>query len=109
MAKTGPKTKYDEKYCQEIIDFMSQGNSKASFAGHIGIHRSTLYDWLEIYPKFKEASEIADAKCQLWWEEFGIQMMTSGQGNPAMWIFNMKNRFPKDWKEKTQTELTGEN
>ena len=27
--------------------------------------------------------------------------------NSAAWIFTMKNKFPKDWKDKQETELSG--
>jgi hypothetical protein len=27
--------------------------------------------------------------------------------NSAAWIFNMKNRFKDDWKDKHETELSG--
>ena len=104
-VKTGRPTKYDPKYCQEVIDYMAQGKSKEAFAGHIDVAKQTIYTWMEAHEEFLDAIKKGEAKCQDFWEEMGIQMALAGQGNATVWIFNMKNRF--SWRDKTETEITG--
>ena len=48
----GRPTKYDPKYCEEVIEFMAKGFSFEAFAGHIGAHKDTLYEWVKKYPEF---------------------------------------------------------
>lgn len=102
--KVGRPSKYDPKYCSEIIDFMAQGKSKEAFAGHIDVSKDTIYEWIKVHKDFSDSVKKAEVKCQEFWEEMGIQMALAGQGNATVWIFNMKNRF--SWKDKHETELT---
>lgn len=94
----GRPTKYRPKYCEQIIEFMAEGKSKEAFAGHIGVSRRRIPDWSKKHKEFGRAVEIGTAKSQNFWEELGIQMALSGQGNVTAWIFNMKNRF--GWRDK---------
>lgn len=104
MSKIRSNSKYKEEYCEKIIDYMATGKSKEAFCGEIGIHRDTLYEWIKKHEDFKEACKYAEAKCQNFWEELGVQMAIHGQGNATAWIFNMKNRF--GWRDKTETEIS---
>jgi len=70
----GRPTKYDEKYCEEIVEFFDQEPFKVSqgdngkielmpcalptferFAFKIGVHRDTLHEWLKKHPEFSDA------------------------------------------------------
>jgi len=105
-AKIGRPTKYKPEYCQEIIEFMKQGFSKDAFAGHIGVSSQQIFRWKKKYKDFRTSIKKAEAACQEFWEELGIQMVLAGQGNAAVWIFNMKNRFRKTgWSDKTDTDI----
>lgn len=61
----GRPTKYQEKYCQELIEHMSEGLSFDTFAGRISVNPDSLYEWVKKYPKFSEAKKIATAKRNL--------------------------------------------
>ncbi len=50
----GRPTKYDVKYCEMLYEHMAQGFSLESFAGVIGVSRSTLYEWVENNPDFSD-------------------------------------------------------
>ena len=92
----GRPTKYDEKYCQMLIDHMEKGYSFESFAGLIGVCRDTLYEWCKAHQLFFDSKKIAFEKNLLFWERQGIEgLWTSGQTrfNSTSWIFNLKNRF----------------
>lgn len=101
----GRPSKYLPEYCEEIIEFMSTGRSLTAFAAKVCVSKQTVYDWTKAHPAFLDATNIARAKCQSFWEDMGFDHMLQGEGGPkfnhVMWIFNMKARFgmsdvPKD-------------
>lgn len=97
---------FEERYCDELIEFADTGLSFNAFAGHIGVGKSTLYNWILRYPEFRKAKEIFTARSQFWWEETGIKGMKNEipYFNAAIWCFNMKNRF--FWRDKIQFDMT---
>lgn len=105
----GRPTDYDEKYCEMLIEHMEQGLSFESFAGLIGCASSTLYNWEKDNPEFLEAKKIGFDRNRLFYERAGINMMKDGQGSATVWLFNMKNRFPKQWRDKQEVESTNVN
>lgn len=103
----GRPTSYDPVYCDMIIDYMSGGKSKDAFAGHIGVAKSTIYEWIKKHREFSNSVKIAEAKCQDFWEELGVVGTTEGKNfNASTWIFNMKNRF--GWRDKTEVDHTSQ-
>lgn len=113
----GRPTKYDKKYCEELIEHMAKGLSYEAFAGTVSVSKQTLYDWEKANPEFLDAKEIAIEKCRIFWEELGIKNIinksdsSSWEGgsesksrslNSSAWIFNMKNRF--GWRDKQPGE-----
>lgn len=103
-----PQTNYKPEYCQQIIKFMETGKSKEAFAGSIGVSRQAIYNWMKAQDDFKEACGIAEARCQNFWEELGLVGVTEGKNfNATAWIYNMKCRFPDQWREKQ--EISGLN
>ena len=123
MAKRGRPTTYDSSLCEELIGHMAKGFSFESFAGALRCSTSTLQRWLEANPDFRSAKHIAVQQCRLWWERLGIQGVqgfgpecvkkrkvvngveteveyAAAQFNVGAWIFNMKNRFPEEWRER---------
>ena len=102
----GRPPKYDPKYCQMIVDFMSQGKSLTAFAGEIMVAKNTVYEWAKKYPEFQDATNIARQKCQQWWEnqgQIGLFMgKEDGTFSQSSWIFNMKARF--GYRDKVEVE-----
>lgn len=97
----GRPTKYRPEYCQQIIDHMAQGLSKEAFAGAIGVHKETIYNWAEANPEFSDAIKNGEQVCRLFWESLGIQGATGSDAfNATAWIFNMKNRFHEEWRDR---------
>ncbi len=114
----GRPSKYDPKYCQEIIDFLGQGFSIEAFAGYLGMAIDTIYQWDKKHPEFSEAKKIGVAMSQYNWERKGIDglykvtetnletgISTTRQINSAIWIFNMINRF--GWRQKADVTSDG--
>lgn len=86
-----------------LVDHMGEGLSMEAFAGVAGVSKDTLYDWLKKYEDFRQAYKIGRAKNQLWWEKKGMD--TKKPLAPAVYIFNMKNRF--DWTDKRELGVSG--
>jgi len=100
-------TKYDAKYCEEIVGFCADGFSVKAFAGSIGVARSTINEWASAHPEFSEALSRAKAASTLWWEKAARQIAMGGDGNASMAIFGLKNMGDEDWAETSKTEHSG--
>lgn len=99
--RVGRPTKYDPKYCEMLIDHMAEGLSFDAFAGRVEVTRETLYEWARVHSEFSDAKKIGFSKCLTMWEELGVKIAKGEiQGQPATWFINMKNRFPKTWRDK---------
>ena len=102
----GRPTKYEIRFCKMLMEHMGNGYSYESFAGKIGVTRSTLYEW-EKHDNFSDAKKLAVEKNLLFWEKQGIDGLFSEKGkslNSTAWIFNLKNRFPDDWNDRRSVE-----
>ena len=99
----------------ELIEHMAEGYSFESFAGLVGVGRTTLYNWAATHEEFAEAKDRAFAACLYWWEQRAItglfaRVESSGKGkervtittrlNAVVWRINMANRFA--WREQQQ-------
>jgi len=106
---SGRPTKYNEELCDEVISLGKQGFSITQIAYELDIHKDTLYEWKKKHPEFSDAIKKARDYAQGFWEH---QLRTAALGmnpegvtpNPTLMIFQMKNRFPDEWREKQTTE-----
>lgn len=103
----GRPTKYDESYCEEVVEFLKDGYSVAAFAGHIGVAVSTVRLWMSEHPEFSGAVKEGQAAAILWWEQRAREVAQGRDGNPTTIIFGLKNRAPDEWRDKTETEHSG--
>jgi transposase-like protein len=105
----GRPSKYDPAFCEQVIATGAEGGTLAEMADAIDIDRSTLNAWVEKHPEFSRAVKRGLEKAQAWWERNGRLATFGGKEgfNATSWIFNMKNRFSEDWKDKRETELSG--
>ena len=102
----GRPNKYKPEYCDMLIAHMSQGLSFESFAGVVKCDKVTIYNWTRISKDFLNAKTRGTEECRLFWEKLGV-MGAAGKVrnfNPAAWIFNMKNRFKSEWRERQEVE-----
>jgi len=104
---SGRPTTYDPKYCQAVIEHMSEGASLTSFAASIDCARSTINVWMEANPEFSEAVKIGKSKCAQWWERVSRANAVEGGGNATLCIFGLKNMAPDEWREKQEIEHSG--
>lgn len=116
----GRPTIYEERFCEMLIEHMEKGFSYESFAGLIGVSKQTIYDWEKANPQFLDSKKIGVEKSRLFWETQGIEGVyttetfeqdengsksTKKALNSSVWIFNMKNRFKDEWRDKQETDL----
>jgi hypothetical protein len=108
----GRPTSYDPKYCEMLIEHMATGMSFEAFAGLIEVSNKTLYSWAEANPDFLHAKEIAFEKSRLFWEKASVEHLINQYQGPTLnntnWVFNMKNRFPKEWRDRQEIEHSGD-
>lgn len=98
--RPGYNYKYKKEYCQMVKEHMAKGFSFQSFGAVCEVTKDALYKWVDKYPEFREARDIAMGKNLLFWEQAGIEGLYSykdSEGasrtfNQAVWIFNMRNR-----------------
>jgi Helix-turn-helix domain of resolvase len=108
----GRPTLYRPEYCERVIEMGEQGYSVVEMAAELNVVRATLEgEWLAVHPEFLAAFTQARQKSQAWWERQGRENVVMGQGkgtfNASMWSRSMAARFPKDWRESKDVQLSG--
>lgn len=123
----GAPTKYDKKYCKEILDYFDiephfetpvtitykDGTTKeeiklmpsdlptlAGFAVKLGVHRDTLNEWASVHKEFSVAIKQAK-ECQ---EHILTTNGLQGLYAQPFAIFTAKNVV--GWRDKTDTDIT---
>lgn len=101
----GRPTKYNPEYCEQIVEFMSQGASQVEFAAYIGVAKQTIHEWTQVHPEFSAARDMAMAKCEAWWAKKGrehlINIYQGDNLNTSNYQFHMKARF--GWRDQDKT------
>jgi hypothetical protein len=95
--------------CEAVIASGEQGKTLAGMAEDLDIDRGTLNEWMEAHPEFSRAVKRGLQKSQAWWEDEGRKATFGGcEGfNATSYIFQMKNRFKDDWRDKQEREHSG--
>ena len=109
MTVRGRPSKYDPAMCERIIELGKTGASQCEMAAELGIHWTTFEDWRDNRPDFSEAVKQSVKLSQAWWEKNGrIATFGGCEGfNATSYIFQMKNRFADDWRDKQEREMSG--
>ena len=85
------------------IKHISEGFSKKSFVecDYRTIEKH-IEENIDLHPLKKELDK-AERIGRKEWEQIGKDI-TNGKakGNPATWIFTMKNKYPEEWKDKAE-------
>ena len=108
----GRPTKYKPEFCETVVDCGKAGMGKAEIASQLGVCRDTLLEWSKSKPEFSGAIKRAGEESLAWWEKQGRTATFGGIDgfNPTSYIFQMKNRFRNDWRDKHDhsVEVSGE-
>lgn len=84
-------TLYRPEYCAKVEEYIGQGHSMESFAHTVNVVRSTIYDWKDNFPEFKEALDRGFSKRQERTEKLLQTCAESNVGNASVLIFLGKN------------------
>jgi hypothetical protein len=105
----GRPTKYDPKYCDEIIEAAEEGLSITGFAGIIRVHRDTITEWKHKHTEFCDAIGVAKSVAALSWERRAINIGDGhGTAGAASIVqFALKNVAGEDWKERQAIKHAG--
>lgn len=104
----GRPSKYRKAMCDTVIECGKEGMGLCEMAVALDIHYSTFLAWQEEKPEFSEAVKQAMRYSQAWWERKGREATFDAQGFSATsYIFQMKNRFKEDWRDKQDVEFNG--
>jgi beta-lactamase class D len=125
-------TKYDSKYAEQTYKLCLLGATDADLANFFEVNEDTINRWKVDHPEFyesiKKGKEVADAEIasKLYHRAKGYDcpetVIATHQGqitdtlevtkhyppDTTAAIFWLKNRRKKDWRDKTETELSGE-
>lgn len=104
----GRPSKYKPEFCGRVIEMGKYGASFHEMALEMDIHIDTFIEWRKVHPEFSVAVNQARTSSQGWWEKIG-RTATVGQVegfNATAFIFNMKNRFKDDWRDKQEIDNT---
>jgi hypothetical protein len=104
----GAPSKITKKWCNEkaktLESLWENGACLAEVCKDLGICFDSYQKACRISDKFNEASKIGKISSEVWWTRLGQAGAIGKQDvSPAIWIFNMKNRFK--WKDKIEQEI----
>lgn len=127
--KVGRPSKYDPVSTPDTIRALARkGHTVDEMAKVIGVNRDTIFEWQNKYPDFsdalKEGKAVADSNVEaalykraVGYEYEEIKTVNDGERvekttkqvapDVTAQIFWLKNRLPREWRDKTSTELTG--
>jgi hypothetical protein len=100
IRKVGRPSKYDPSFCDLVIELGAQGKSKAQLAASIGVSRETVDLWAKVHPEFSDSLKWAKDLALAWWEDLGQMNICRVGFNATGFIFQMKNRFKDDYKDR---------
>lgn len=97
--ENGKMSRYKPEFAAQLPDLMAHGEAAVEVMAHFGITKPTFYQWLEKYPEFREAYDLARVKSEAWWTQLGRKGASCEVAiQPGVWLMNMKNRFK--WKDR---------
>jgi hypothetical protein len=107
----GRPSKYDSKFCDEVIALGKIGKSVEAIGAILGVGTKTLYNWRDENPEFLHALDMAKEFELQWWEDIAqthmVENKESDRLNATIWSRSMAARFPKKYREQVKQEITG--
>lgn len=101
INKGGRPSKYEEIFCEKVVELMREGASIAEIAFELEVSKNTLYQWMEKNREFQDAINKGRDFSEGWWCKKGRKNIENKEFNSTLWYMNMKNRF--GWADKTES------
>lgn len=105
----GRPSKYNPKFCDEVIKLGAEGKSPEQISAVIDVPRNTMDSWAAVHPEFSEALKRAKELEHAWWEDVGVKALFADKFQQQVWAKSMQARFRDKYTEKQQLEHTGAN
>jgi hypothetical protein len=100
-----PALKYETSLCKKVIELGKEGKTHAQISRDLNIGPRTFYDWVERYPEFKEAVEIAKFYEMAWWEDLLQRKLAASESiNGYIWARRMAARFKDYYSNASMNE-----
>jgi hypothetical protein len=107
----GRPSKYDPKFCEQILELGKLGKSRWQIASELGLTYSNLLNWEQVHDEFREAMTTARLDALAYWEQLAETHMVESPGGPrintGLWSRSMAARFPEQYRENSKVEVTG--
>lgn len=105
----GRPSKYDPKFCEDIVAFCAKGFSITGWAGSIGVGRETVTGWANEHPEFSLAVKAAKAAaCHAYEQDAArVRKRGGGPGTATLIVFGLKNMGGEDYRDKQEVEHSG--
>lgn len=102
----GRPTEFTSELGDQILALMAEGLSLAAAAAECDVHRQRVYEWEARHPEFADTVKLAKSKRQAFLER---RLLKAAEG-PVVTstIFALKNGGQGDWRDKVETEHSGE-
>lgn len=94
------KRDYKPRLCNVVIDQGRLGKSRTQIAVYLGISRRRLKTWIDKYPDFAEAMEIALDNARAWWENKAQRSLDKKHFQAGVMGKMMAARFPDEYGDK---------
>lgn len=106
--KRGRPSNYRPDFCDRAKAIGAEGASLTEIGVRLGISHQCQHEWAQKHPEFGEALKEARRLSQAWWEQKGREKTFNSEGfNATSYIFQMKNRFPADWRDRVEHSHEG--
>lgn len=103
----GAPTKYKPEWNDIVIECGKQGMGYYEMARECDVTYKTLKKHEAEQPDLLHSIKKGLNHSRAWWEQLGREGASGKDINPTVWIFNMKNRFKADWRDKQEVEQSG--
>lgn len=105
----GRPSSYRPEFCEIVIELGRLGKSKAQIAAdpRIDVARNTLDNWCVDHPEFLSALSRARDLALSKWEDRAELGIESVGFNSGLWGRIMSARFPEDYREVKESQVTG--
>lgn len=105
-SSAGRPTDFTPELGEKILGLMNEGLSLAAAAAECDVHRQRVYEWEARHPEFADTVKLARSKRQAFLER---RLLGATEG-PVVTssIFALKNAGQGDWRDKVETEHSGE-